>query len=116
MTFWVVLNGKLKPSVKVNITNLAHFSGACPCSVNKTCEDANQSCNCDHLETKWFSDEGYYTEPGSLGIMNMYFLQQKELTEEAQGRITLGPLECVETSKLNARNITLIRQLCFWWS
>lgn len=29
----------------------------------------------------------------------MYFLQQKELGEEAKGRITLGPLECVETSK-----------------
>lgn len=31
--------------------------------------------------------------------MNMYFLQQKNLDEESQGRITLGPLECVETSK-----------------
>lgn len=30
----------------------------------------------------------------------MYFLQQKDLDEEAKGRITLGPLECVETSKI----------------
>lgn len=29
----------------------------------------------------------------------MYFLQQKELGDEAKGRITLGPLECVETSR-----------------
>ncbi|XP_075160242.1 axotactin isoform X2 [Haematobia irritans] len=72
--------------------------GACPCSVNKTCVDPNQSCNCDVKENKWYSDEGYYTEPHSLGITHMYFLQQKDLDEEAQGRITLGPLECVETN------------------
>lgn len=74
--------------------------GACPCSVNKTCVDPNQSCNCDVKENKWNSDEGYYQEPHSLGITNMYFLQQKDLDDEAQGRITLGPLECVETSEL----------------
>lgn len=34
-----------------------------------------------------------------MGITEMFFLQQKDLTEEAQGRITLGPLECVETSE-----------------
>ncbi|XP_034105245.1 axotactin isoform X1 [Drosophila albomicans] len=72
--------------------------GACPCSVNKTCVDPNQSCNCDVKENKWNSDEGYYQEPHSLGITNMYFLQQKDLDDEAQGRITLGPLECVETN------------------
>lgn len=75
------------------------FRGSCPCSVNKTCEDVNQSCNCDKLDNKWFSDEGHYREPHSLGITQMYFLQQKNLDEEAQGRITLGPLECVETSE-----------------
>lgn len=76
------------------------FRGACPCSVNHTCEDPNQTCNCDIKEGKWFSDDGYYSSAQSLGITNMYFLQQKELDEEAKGRITLGPLECVETSKL----------------
>lgn len=58
-----------------------------------------QSCNCDANENKWLSDEGTLTDPRSLGITEMFFLQQKDLTEEAQGRITLGPLECVETSK-----------------
>lgn len=77
------------------------FRGGCPCANNKTCEDPNESCNCDKSDTKWLSDEGYYTDPHSLGIMNMYFLQQKNLEEESQGRITLGPLECVETSKKN---------------
>ncbi|XP_017127336.1 uncharacterized protein LOC108146046 isoform X1 [Drosophila elegans] len=72
--------------------------GACPCSVNKTCVDPNQSCNCDVKENKWNSDEGYYQDPQSLGITNMYFLQQKDMDDEAQGRITLGPLECVETN------------------
>ncbi|XP_059608344.1 axotactin [Phlebotomus argentipes] len=73
--------------------------GSCPCSVNKTCEDANQSCNCDSsIQGKWFSDEGTYSEVQSLGITHMFFLQQNILDEEAQGRITLGPLECVETN------------------
>uniref|UniRef100_A0A336L512 CSON004276 protein n=1 Tax=Culicoides sonorensis TaxID=179676 RepID=A0A336L512_CULSO len=81
------------------VDHLGHVKrGACPCSVNKTCEEPLQSCNCDHVENKWFSDEGRYEDPASLGIMNMYFLQQKDLTEESQGRITLGPLECVETN------------------
>lgn len=84
------------------------FRGACPCSVSKTCVDPNQSCNCDVKENKWYSDEGYYSEPQSLGITNMYFLQQKDLDEEAQGRITLGPLECVETSKQKMHKRTKI--------
>lgn len=56
------------------------------------------SCNCDVSESKWLSDEGYYISPNSLGITQMVFLQQKDLEEDALGRITLGPLECVETS------------------
>lgn len=58
----------------------------------------DHSCNCDVRENKWFSDEGYYSDPTSLGITKMYFLQQRDLDEEAQARITLGPLECVETN------------------
>ena len=57
-----------------------------------------QSCNCDISEGKWNSDEGFYISPNSLGITQMVFLQQKDLEEDALGRITLGPLECVETS------------------
>ncbi|XP_037048941.1 contactin-associated protein-like 5 isoform X3 [Bradysia coprophila] len=72
--------------------------GSCPCSVNHTCEDPKQTCNCDVKENKWFADEGFYSNAQSLGITNMYFLQQKDLEEEAKGRITLGPLECVETN------------------
>ncbi|CAH2242739.1 jg11897 [Pararge aegeria aegeria] len=72
--------------------------GYCPCGVNTTCVNPTQSCNCDANENKWLSDEGTLTDPRSLGITEMFFLQQKDLTEEAQGRITLGPLECVETN------------------
>nr|CAD7256084.1 unnamed protein product [Timema shepardi] len=72
--------------------------GACPCALNRTCMDPKQSCNCDISEGKWLSDEGYYTKPGSLGLTEMVFLQQKELDQDALGRITLGPLECVETN------------------
>ncbi|KAK0086828.1 hypothetical protein PV326_005433, partial [Microctonus aethiopoides] len=71
--------------------------GSCPCGMNRTCVDSDLSCNCDVSAGKWLSDEGYYESPNSLGITGMVFLQQKELEEDAQGRITLGPLECVET-------------------
>ncbi|KAL4713118.1 hypothetical protein ACJJTC_004504 [Scirpophaga incertulas] len=72
--------------------------GYCPCGVNATCVNPTQSCHCDANENKWHSDEGVLVDPKSLGITEMFFLQQKDLTEEAQGRITLGPLECVETN------------------
>ncbi|KAJ0178446.1 hypothetical protein K1T71_006269 [Dendrolimus kikuchii] len=72
--------------------------GYCPCGVNTTCVNPTQACNCDANENKWHSDEGILVDPRSLGIIEMFFLQQKDLTEEAQGRITLGPLECVETN------------------
>lgn len=68
-------------------------------AVNRSCVNSEQSCNCDISEAKWLSDEGYYISPESLGITKMVFLQQKDLLEDALGRITLGPLECVETSK-----------------
>lgn len=73
--------------------------GSCTCANNQTCEEPHQSCNCDANANKWFSDEGYYSGTQSLGITNMYFLQQKDLDEDSKGRMTLGPLECVETSE-----------------
>ncbi|XP_075225876.1 axotactin isoform X2 [Lycorma delicatula] len=72
--------------------------GSCPCAENRTCVNPDLSCNCDVSEAKWLSDEGYYISPNSLGITQMVFLQQKDLEEDALGRITLGPLECVETN------------------
>lgn len=72
--------------------------GYCPCGINATCVNASKSCNCDSNEDKWHSDEGTFVEPTSLGITDMIFLQQKDLPEHAQGRITLGSLECVETN------------------
>ncbi|XP_043670095.1 neurexin-4 isoform X1 [Vespula pensylvanica] len=75
--------------------------GSCPCGMNRTCVSSNLSCNCDVSSGnagKWLSDEGYYETPDALGITGMVFLQQRDLEEDAQGRITLGPLECVETN------------------
>ncbi|KAI8426442.1 hypothetical protein MSG28_005270 [Choristoneura fumiferana] len=72
--------------------------GYCSCGINATCANPTQTCNCDANENKWHADEGTFVIPKSLGITEMFFLQQKDLTEEAQGRITLGPLECVETN------------------
>lgn len=68
-------------------------------SENRTCTNMDLSCNCDVSEGKWLSDEGFYITPKSLGITKMVFLQQKDLEKNALGRITLGPLECVEASK-----------------
>ncbi|XP_073968823.1 axotactin isoform X3 [Rhodnius prolixus] len=72
--------------------------GSCPCAENRTCVNPDHSCNCDISEDKWLSDEGYYISPNSLGITQMVFLQQADLQDDAIGRITLGPLECVETN------------------
>ncbi|KAG5872607.1 hypothetical protein JTB14_002128 [Gonioctena quinquepunctata] len=73
--------------------------GTCPCSIGKKCENKSQWCNCEDMEDdKWYTDDGYYTNADSLGIMEMVFLQQPDLPEDAVGRITLGPLECVETN------------------
>ncbi|KAF7992308.1 hypothetical protein HCN44_001633 [Aphidius gifuensis] len=72
--------------------------GSCPCGKNQTCINPDLSCNCDVSMGKWISDEGYYESPNSLGVTGMVFLQQKDLEADAQGRITLGPLECVETN------------------
>lgn len=74
------------------------FRGTCPCSVGRKCEDPLHWCNCDTEDDKWNTDDGYYTSVNSLGITEMFFLQQQNLPEDAMGRITLGPLECVETS------------------
>ena len=72
--------------------------------MERKCENPSQWCNCDDVEDdKWNSDEGYYTSVKSLGITEMYFLQQENLERDALGRITLGPLECVETSALSHR-------------
>lgn len=77
-----------------------YFRGTCPCSVGKQCNKPTQWCNCDDLDQdKWGTDDGYFTNANSLGITDMVFLQQPYLTPDALGRITLGPLECVETSK-----------------
>lgn len=108
------LKFKFCPSICWNVWRIRLFvRGSCPCSVNHTCEDPKQTCSCDVKENKWFADEGFYSNAQSLGITNMYFLQQKDLDEEAKGRITLGPLECVETSKSkNSVKVSHCRCLC----
>uniref|UniRef100_A0A8D8Y5X7 Contactin-associated protein-like 2 n=1 Tax=Cacopsylla melanoneura TaxID=428564 RepID=A0A8D8Y5X7_9HEMI len=72
--------------------------GSCECAVNRTCVNPDQSCNCDASLAKWLSDEGHFKTPHSLGITEMVFIQQKDLVDKSVARITLGPLECVETN------------------
>ncbi|XP_046452961.1 uncharacterized protein LOC124200702 isoform X3 [Daphnia pulex] len=72
--------------------------GRCPCSQNQNCKHASVFCNCDADEPRWLSDEGYLTQPEDLGITQIFALQQRRLVPQAEGRITLGPLECVEAN------------------
>ena len=73
--------------------------------------DNDLSCNCDISESKWHSDEGHFNTPSSLGITEMVFLQQKDLDADALGRITLGPLECVETSTPSIKIMIIQKRL-----
>jgi len=49
---------------------------------------------------RWLSDVGYLTKPEDLGITQIFALQQRDLVPQSEGRIFLGPLECVEASKI----------------
>lgn len=71
------------------------------CTVNRDCKHTNVFCNCDADEPRWLLDEGYLTQPEDLGITQIFALQQRNLVPQAEGRITLGPLECVEASNLS---------------
>ncbi|XP_059351285.1 axotactin-like isoform X3 [Daphnia carinata] len=72
--------------------------GRCPCSQNQNCKHSSVFCNCDADEPRWLSDEGYLTQPEDLGITQIFALQQRKLVPQSEGRITLGPLECVEAN------------------
>ena len=68
-------------------------------SDNKECKYPDVMCNCDADKPRWLSDEGVLTKPEELGITQIFALQQQDLAPQAEGRIILGPLECVEASK-----------------
>jgi len=69
----------------------------CPCFDGRSCYGGGH-CNCDAGAEKWLSDEGFFTIPDRLGIVQMNFIRPHGLDEDAEARITLGPLECVEAS------------------
>ena len=56
-------------------------------------------CNCDADWARWMADSGVLTKPEELGITQIFSLNQANLTLPAEGRIVLGPLQCVEASK-----------------
>lgn len=66
---------------------------------NQECKYPNVFCNCDADKGRWMSDSGVLTKPEELGITQIFALQQADLAPQAEGRIILGPLECVEASK-----------------
>ena len=67
----------------------------------QNCQHTSVFCNCDADEPRWLADEGFLTQPEELGITQIFALQQRHLIPQGEGRITLGPLECVEASKKN---------------
>ena len=77
---------------------MTRYSSLMSSSENQNCKHASVFCNCDADEPRWLSDEGYLTQPEDLGITQIFALQQRRLVPHAAGRITLGPLECVEAS------------------
>lgn len=78
------------------ITSIGSESEGCPCSLNQ-CANSSLQCNCDIADARWRVDEGNYTDPLHLGITRIYILQPKNLEPNAEARLTLGPLKCVET-------------------
>ncbi|GFR22715.1 protocadherin-like wing polarity protein stan [Trichonephila clavata] len=79
------------------ITSIGSQSEGCKCAETRTCANSSLLCNCDIADARWRVDEGEYTNPSHLGITRIYILQPEDLEASAEGRLTLGPLECVET-------------------
>lgn len=83
------------------ITSIGSQSEGCKCAETKTCANSSLLCNCDIADARWRVDEGKYTNPIHLGITRIYILQPEDLESSAEGRLTLGPLECLETGKID---------------
>ncbi|XP_055933048.1 axotactin-like [Argiope bruennichi] len=79
------------------ITSIGSQSEGCKCAETKSCANSSLLCNCDIADARWRVDEGEYTNPSHLGITRIYILQPDDLEAAAEGRLTLGPLECEET-------------------
>ncbi|XP_042909251.1 axotactin isoform X2 [Parasteatoda tepidariorum] len=79
------------------ITSIGSQSEGCKCAENHSCANSSFLCNCDIADARWRVDDGDYTSPTHLGITKIYILQPDNLDASAEGRLTLGPLECVET-------------------
>lgn len=66
---------------------------------NRNCSNPSKRCNCDAVDQRWRSDEAELHDPKHLGITEMFFLQPNNLANDAEGRITVGPLKCLEMGK-----------------
>ncbi|GIY29013.1 contactin-associated protein like 5-1 [Caerostris darwini] len=79
------------------ITSIGSQPEGCTCANTKACANSSLLCNCDIADARWRVDEGQYKNPIHLGITRIYILQPDDLEASAEGRLTLGPLECLET-------------------
>lgn len=68
----------------------------CKCGDVGNCSNPRLRCNCDAEDQRWRADEAELHDPEHLGITEMFFLQPENLPNDAEGRITLGPLKCLE--------------------
>lgn len=76
-----------------------NVSGACSCSLNKTCIDPSHSCNCDSNKNEWRDDSAQLTDVKDVGVTKLFVLQHKNALPGVEGRISLGPVRCLDSSE-----------------
>lgn len=72
-------------------------SGRCPCSESRSCANSSLMCNCDISDARWRVDESTFTDRKDLGITRVYILQPPNTAADAEARLSIGQLDCVET-------------------
>ncbi|GAB6026571.1 hypothetical protein CHUAL_012986 [Chamberlinius hualienensis] len=70
--------------------------GFCKCGIAGNCSNPGSRCMCDAGDDRWRIDEAELHDPKHLGITEMFFMQPNDMTQTTEGRITLGPLKCLE--------------------
>ncbi|XP_076329886.1 axotactin isoform X3 [Tachypleus tridentatus] len=70
----------------------------CKCGEDYSCANSTLKCNCDAGDERWRYDEGTFTKSKDLGITRLYVLQPHDMPSDSEARLTLGPVECVETN------------------
>merc|ERR1712002_943226 len=78
-------------NIDVSWTNQL-YGPTCPCSIEKSCANPKNTCNCDSNDLVWRSDEGYITDRTVLPVTKLKFGDNGDANEIAYH--TLNALEC----------------------